>query len=115
MNARERLFSPRNSRLWFTTLVGLAIAYSPSYIAPILRSLGLRWESQGPPSVILWNWLAVGVLVTFIFFVEKRDLTSLRLTKPNRQDLEWAIFFWGLARRSLVPCLFYRTVAGRVP
>jgi uncharacterized protein len=100
MEPQKTMTLPRTSLLWLIVLIGLAIAYSPTYITRVLRSLGVQYESQGPPSVILWNWLVVGLLVAFVFFIEKRDLASLRLDRPSWQDLEWAFIFWGIATAS---------------
>jgi uncharacterized protein len=97
---QAKLLGIRGLRLWAIVLVGLVLAYSPMYVTRVLRGLGLSWESQGPQSVILWNWLAVGLLFAFIVLVEKRDLRSLRLTQPSFKDLEWALLFWGIATAS---------------
>lgn len=77
---------------WFV-LVGLAIAYSPNYIARVFRWAGVRWGLQGPPSVIMWNWIAVGILLAYMFRVEGRGLDSILLTRPDRRDVLLAIGF----------------------
>ena len=83
---------------WGLVGVGFAIAYSPSYVNPILRWVGADWaRRQGPPSVLLWNWLAVGVLFAFVLLVEKRRLSSIALTMPNWKDILWAVVFWVIA------------------
>lgn len=79
--------------LWKIVLAGLLIAYLPSYISRILRLSGIEFGPQGPPSVILWNWVAVVILLTYIFRVENRGLDSILLTRPNRKDLRWAVVF----------------------
>ncbi|MGI6083643.1 MAG: CPBP family intramembrane glutamic endopeptidase [Limnochordia bacterium] len=79
------------------TLIGLAIAYSPSYISVGLRRAGISIGLQGPPSVLLWNWLAVGMLLLFVTKVEGRGLRSIGLKRPSRDDLRWAVYFWGIS------------------
>lgn len=79
-------------------LLGLAIAYSPSYINIVLGKAGVDWELiKGPPSVILWNWLAVVVLLVFVIKVERRELGSIALRRPSGRDIQWAIIFWAVS------------------
>lgn len=83
---------------WPAMLAGLAVAYSPQYINPLLRSLGVDWSFiQGPPSVLLWNWLAVGVLAILILAVERRSLASIGLRRPSWKDVQWGAIFWGIS------------------
>src|SRR5262245_30847656 len=77
-------------------LVGLAIAYSPSYVGPLLRSAGAGGAS-GPRSVLVWNWLAVGALLVFMARVERRSLASIGLVRPSRADLGWALAFFAIS------------------
>ncbi len=77
-------------------IVGLAIAYLPQYIHTILNTLRVTIGPEGPPSVILWNWLAVSLLVLYILFIERRRLTSILLIRPTQKDVEWAFYFWGI-------------------
>lgn len=84
-------------RSWAGVAAGLAIAYSPSYLPRLLRRAGVELGLQGPPSVIVWNWLAVGVLLAFVLVVEGRGLASLALKRPSAKDIEWAVLFWGIA------------------
>jgi uncharacterized protein len=76
-------------------IVGLAIAYLPQYIRTLLN--GLTIGPEGPASTILWNWLAVALLVIYIVWIERRQLASILLTRPTQKDVEWAFYFWGIA------------------
>lgn len=79
-------------------ILGLAIAYSPSYINILLGQVGVDWAFiKGPPSVLLWNWLAVAVLLVFILKAEGRDLGSIALRRPSGKDLQWAMTFWAVS------------------
>ncbi len=69
-------------------IIGLAIAYLPQYIHTILNGLGVTIGLEGPPSIVLWNWLAVGILVIYILFIERRQLASILLIRPSQKDLE---------------------------
>ncbi len=75
---------------------GLLIAYSPSYIGPLLGWMGVNIGPSGPQSILLWNWLAVGTLVAYILFVERKRLASILLIRPKGKDIEWAFYFWGI-------------------
>ncbi len=86
-------------------VVGLLVAYSPSYVNVVLRHLGVTWEFiRGPQSVLLWNWLAVAALVLYILVVERRSLASVGLRRPVGADITWAMIFagMGLGASSLV-------------
>lgn len=78
---------------WKTVLLGLGIAYGPSYVSRALRGAGVELGPQGPPSVLLWNWVAVGVLAVYVHRVEGRGLRSIRLSRPDRRDVSWAVLF----------------------
>lgn len=79
-------------------VAGLLVAYGPSYITPLLRQFGLSWEPlRGPQAVLLWNWLAVAILVAFILLVERRDLGSVGLRRPKPGDISWALVFAGIS------------------
>ncbi|MGG6268349.1 CPBP family intramembrane glutamic endopeptidase [Leptolyngbya sp. AN03gr2] len=67
------------------------------YLPRLLRLANVQGLPRGPQSVILWNWLAVGVLFAFVFVVEKRDLRSLQFKRPNTKDIELSVTFWGIA------------------
>lgn len=97
MQRGEGLRSAGSLRYPGLIVAGLAIAYSPKYINPMLQRAGLDWGPQGPPAVILWNWLAVGVLAAVIVAVEGRGFASIALKRPSGKDLEWAATFWGVA------------------
>lgn len=85
-------------RYWLVMLLGLAVAYSPHYINPLLRNLGATWSFiQGPPSVILWKWLAVGALAVLILVLERQNLASIGLRWPTWQDVQWGVVFWGIS------------------
>ncbi len=86
----------RNISLYLI-LIGLLISYFPSYINRILNLLGLRIELEGPPSVILWNWLAVLCVLVYVMMIEKRNMKSILLIKPKLQDIKLAWYFWGFA------------------
>ncbi len=76
------------------TMLGLVIAYSPNYVNIALRWAGVNLGLQGPPSVLIWNWVAVALLLAFIARVEKRGFESISLTKPHWKDVLWGIAFW---------------------
>lgn len=78
-------------------LAGLLIAYLPQYVDRILDWFGIQLGLEGPPSVIVWNWLAVGLLTAFIIGVERRSLASILLGRPQAKDLAWAGLFWVIA------------------
>lgn len=82
-----------DSEPWRIVLIGLVIAYSPNFISRVLRVAGVEWGPQGPPSVILWNWFAVVILLTYIFRVEGRGLASILLVQPDWKDVLWAVVF----------------------
>ena len=79
------------------TLVGLLIAYLPQYIHRILGLLGMQFGPEGPPSVILWNWLSVALLTAYIIAIEGKNLASILLVRPKAKDLAWAFIFWVIA------------------
>lgn len=76
--------------------VGLAIAYLPSYIHKILNWAGIQVGPDGPPSVMIWNWISVALLLSYIVYVERKQLASILLVKPGKKDIEWAFWFWGI-------------------
>lgn len=78
------------------TLVGLLISYLPRYIHRILDLLEVQLDPEGPPSVILWNWLSVALLAAYVIAVERRSLASILLVRPKTKDLEWSCIFWGI-------------------
>lgn len=76
---------------------GLALAYLPVYLPTVLRPVGLSLSHWGPPAVIIWNWLAVGLLGLYVLRIERLPVASLRLTRPSEKDLEWAGYLGGVA------------------
>lgn len=85
-------------RRWLLTGAGLVIAFMPLYANRSLAALGIEAEFfRGPPSVLLWNWLAVGLLVLFILMIERQGVPSIGLRWPTAADLGWAIVFFVLA------------------
>lgn len=97
MNIRSSLARDRPQPRGLLVL-GLAIAYSPSYVNILLGLAGVDWEFiKGPPSVLLWNWLAVAVLLVFILAVERRGLESISLRRPSSKDIQWACLFWAIS------------------
>lgn len=78
-------------------LLGLAICYFPTYLNPLARLLGIHIGTEGPASIIVWNWLAVIVLVAIVLLVERRSLSSILIKRPNGKDIETALFYWGIA------------------
>lgn len=88
---------PGGVRVWLIA-AGLILAYSPSYINPILRGFGVQWELlEGPSSVFLWNWLAVALLGGFVLLVERRGPASIGFRRPSAADLGYAVLFFAIA------------------
>lgn len=87
-------------------LFGLAIVYVlPSVMPGLLRQVGIESPLPGPAATIPWNWLAVGVLLLYVFRVEGLGWASLRLVRPTEKDLTWAgwlggalmVWHWGVS------------------
>jgi len=76
--------------------VGLAIIYLPSYIHRVMDVLDVQIGPVGPPSVILWNWLAVALLLGLVLYIERKRLSSISIKRPQGKDIEWAFWFWGI-------------------
>lgn len=74
---------------------GLAIAYAPNDVPGLARTVGIEAPFGGPANILIWNWLAVGALLLYVFRVEKLDWSSLRLVRPTERDLEWAGWIGG--------------------
>lgn len=80
------------------TFIGLTIAFLPLYANRIVAVAGVDAEFfGGPPSVLLWNWLAVGLLTVFILRFERYSLASVGLLRPKPGDLNWALWFFAIA------------------
>ena len=98
----RRRSAPRPAR-WTLALAGIAIAYSPSWLPPLIRAFNMEWilpwgeRSPGPPAQILWNTLGVGLLLAFMFGVERRPLASIGIRRPTGKQLEWALYLFGFA------------------
>lgn len=83
---------------WLPTGAGLVIAFLPLYANRLLAALGIEAAFfRGPPSVLLWNWLVVGLLVLFILKIERHGVRSIGLRRPTAVDLGWAVVFFALA------------------
>ena len=76
--------------------LGLLIIYLPTYVHKVMDALGVQIGPDGPPSVMLWNWLAASMLIGYILYIERQRLSSISLTKPQGKDIEWAFWFWGI-------------------
>ena len=84
-----------STRQLATVLVGLVLAYVPMWLPPLARVAGVDPGISGPAASIVWNALAVALLVAYIFGVERRRLDSIRLVRPTGKDLEWALVLFG--------------------
>lgn len=88
---------------------GLVLAYLPAWLPGAARATGMPLPAWGPAGVMVWNWLAVGLLALWVWRVERLDATSLRLVRPSSRDIEWggylggaaALWSWGMG--SLLP------------
>lgn len=92
-----------------TLIVGLVLIHGLLWhLQVILRWLGLQFGPEGPPSVLIWNWLAVVGALGFIFLVERRSLESIGLLRPTVTDILWALVFWiaGFLVTSVVHSLY---------
>lgn len=90
------------ARAWVTALIGIALAWTPMWLPPILRTAGLDPRGPlaalglaGPAASVFWNTLATVFLLGWVFGVERRRLSSLRIARPTGKDLEWALMFFG--------------------
>lgn len=78
-------------------LGGLALAYLPTWLPPLASGVGVDLSGWGPPAVIVWNWLAVALLLVFVVGIEQLGPSSLRLVRPTEADLNWAGWLGGAA------------------
>ncbi|OAZ44562.1 hypothetical protein A9Z40_11730 [Microbacterium arborescens] len=90
------------ARAWVTALVGIGLAWSPMWLPEVLRAVGADPRPPlaaiglaGPAASIFWNWLATVLVLAWVFGVERRGLSSLRIVRPTGKDLEWALIFFG--------------------
>lgn len=81
----------------FIVAGGLLISYLPSYIHKIMDWANIQLGPDGPSSILIWNWLAVILLLSYIVYIEGRTLASILLIKPTEKDIEWAFWFFGIA------------------
>ena len=74
-----------------TLIVGLAIAYSPSYVVPLMNVLRLprrpQGERQGFDFILWYKPAAALTLMAFVVFVERRPLASIGLRYPTLRHL----------------------------
>ena len=77
-------------------LCGLILAYAGNLLPGLFRLIGLDLR-LGPAGVLLWNWLAVGLLLVYVWRVEGLGPGSLRLVRPAGRDLNWAGWLGGAA------------------
>lgn len=85
----------RGPRVSIPVLVlGLALASLPTWLPWVLGQFGLSL-GWGPPGILVWNWLAVGLLALHIWRVEGLNAASLRLVRPSQKDIEWAGWIGG--------------------
>jgi len=83
--------APRGRAAAVRTLFGLAIAYSPSYVNPLLRRAGVDRGPTGPRSVLLWNCVAAAALLAYVVVAERRGPGSIGFRRPRRADVGWAV------------------------
>lgn len=76
---------------------GLVLAYFPQWGPSLGRLVGIDLSGWGPAASMIWNWLAVGLLLIYVIRVERLGLDSLRLVRPTEADLEWAGWLSGAA------------------
>ena len=94
--ATDKQFRPLVRR-WGVALVGLGLAFLPSWAPSLLRGWGVELPSHlGPASSIAWNIVAVSLLLLYILLVERRGLSSIRIVRPTGKDLEWALILFGI-------------------
>ncbi|NOJ58815.1 CPBP family intramembrane metalloprotease [Arthrobacter sp. 260] len=87
----------RSSLLWVIVPVGLAISYSPMWLPRVREAIGVDIGLTGPMASILWNALAVLVLVAYMVFIERRrPWASVGLLKPSQKHVEWALYLFGI-------------------
>lgn len=80
---------------WLIVLIGLALSYSPMWLPRVCRELGIDPGFEGPATSIVWNVLAVSLLLGYVLFIERRTLASLGFRRPQGRDLEWALYLFG--------------------
>jgi membrane protease YdiL (CAAX protease family) len=97
MSTRVERSAPVLVRRWGVVLLGLALAFFPSWAPRVIDALGLDVSTgiEGPGASILWNAAAVTLLLGYVVLVERRSLASIRIVRPTGKDLEWALILFG--------------------
>ncbi|WP_104103126.1 CPBP family intramembrane glutamic endopeptidase [Arthrobacter sp. 08Y14] len=80
---------------WLVVFIGLALSYSSMWLPRVCRELGITPGLEGPANSIVWNVLAVSLLLGYVLLIERRPLASLGLRRPQGKDLEWALYLFG--------------------
>jgi membrane protease YdiL (CAAX protease family) len=89
---------------WVIVLVGIALAWTPMWLPVVARVVG--WDARatlasigftGPSAAIVWNTVAVALLLGWMLLVERRGISSVRIVRPTGKDLEWTLILFGLA------------------
>ncbi|GLU49103.1 CPBP family intramembrane glutamic endopeptidase [Nocardiopsis ansamitocini] len=91
----ETAGTSRTAWRWAVVLGGLGLAYSPMWLPRVREATGIDIGITGPASSIVWNALAVALLIGYVHAVERRGLDSVRLVRPCGTDLEWALVLFG--------------------
>lgn len=87
----------RSRMLWVIVPVGLALSYSPTWLSRLRDALGIDIGLTGPTASILWNALAVLMLVAYMVLIERRrPFASIGLRKPSQKHVEWALYLFGI-------------------
>ncbi len=100
MNAnQEHQFNKENineeSKNSGTLILGILLVYGLFWhLQVIFGWFGIQFGPEGPPSVLIWNWIAVAGAAVFIIFIEKRSWNSIGLNRPTIKDIIWAFAFW---------------------
>lgn len=78
--------------------LGLAFAYAPFYVVPLLGFFEIELPlPDGPAAILILNWIAVLTLLTYMRLIEGRPYAAIGLTAPSADDIGWAFAFWGLS------------------
>lgn len=75
--------------------IGLGIAYLPMWAPRLAGLLGIDLPGDGPASALWVNWIAVALLLSYVFFIERQGLGYLLMVRPRAGDIEWAFYFFG--------------------
>lgn len=74
---------------------GLAFAFAAYYLATILGWFGIRFGPMNPSVSIFWKSVAVLSIFGYVWFYEKRSLSSIGIAWPNENQITWAFYLWG--------------------